>query len=228
MLAIFHDTVARGPEALASPPSGTCSPDLLAKFLATYHHSSVCMKFGHISSMAYTHQGQTLLTPRSFATVDDIFCLFEGGLENLAGLRQSYGLSKSVNEALLVIEAYRALRDRAPYPAHHVVGDLSGHFAFILYDHQTRKIFVAADSYGKVPLYWGRTPDGFVAISDDEELIKLSCSTSSATFPTGCYFSSDHGLRSFEHPLKEVKAMPRVDDSQAQTYGSTFKVQIQT
>ena len=67
-----------------------------------------------------------------------------GRLENLAGLRQSYGLSKSVNEVLLVIEAYRALRDRAPYPAHHVVGDLSGHFAFILYDHQTRKIFVAA------------------------------------------------------------------------------------
>jgi hypothetical protein len=42
----------------------------------------------------------------------------------------------------------------------------------------------------------------------------------------GCYFSSDEGLRSFEHPLKEVTAVPRVE-SDGQTYGSTFKVNFQ-
>lgn len=223
MLAVFHKTIADGPDAITSPTSRSfCTGDLVAKFMANYQQS-VLVKFDESSSMAFTHQRQALLTPRSLATVDDIFCLFEGGLENLAGLRQRYGLSKSVNEALLVIEAYRALRDRAPYPAHQVVGDLSGHFVFILYDNNTHKIFVAADCQGKVPLFWGTTSDGSIAFSGDEELIKEGCGRSFATFPQGCYFSSDEGLRSFEHPLKEVKAVPRLD-SHGQEYGSTFTV----
>ncbi|MCO5552080.1 hypothetical protein L7F22_005590 [Adiantum nelumboides] len=69
--------------------------------------------------------------------------IFEGALENLPVLRQQHGMSKSVNEALLVIEAYKALRDHAPYPPNQVVGDLSGHFAFILLGNQTKKIVIA-------------------------------------------------------------------------------------
>lgn len=80
---------------------------------------------------------------RVFASKDEIFCLFEGALDNLPSLRQQYGLAKNVNEALLLIEAYKALRDRAPYPASHVVGHLSGDFAFIVYDHATATVFVA-------------------------------------------------------------------------------------
>jgi asparagine synthetase B (glutamine-hydrolysing) len=83
---------------------------------------------------------------RAFAASDDIFCIFEGVLRNLPELRQQYGLSKSVSEALLVIEAYRALRDRAPYPPEQVVGHLEGSFAFIVYDNHTGKIFVASVS----------------------------------------------------------------------------------
>lgn len=226
MLAIFHKTVASGPEGLSSPNTGGCSfSDLVAKFLEG-NEQSVCLKFDEMSCMAYTHQGQPLLSPRSFASVDGIFCIFKGGLENLAGLRQRYGLSKCVNEALLVIEAYRALRDRAPYPPHHVVGDLNGRFAFILYDNNTRKIFAAADCHAKVSMYWGTTSDGAVAFSDDEGLIKEACHRSFASFPQGCYFSSDDGLMSFEHPLKEVMAVPRVD-SEGQAYGSTFIVDTQ-
>ncbi|KAK0607917.1 hypothetical protein LWI29_022592 [Acer saccharum] len=51
---------------------------------------------------------------------DEIFCLFEGALDNLGSLRQQYGLAKSANEVILVIEAYKALRDRAPYPPNHL------------------------------------------------------------------------------------------------------------
>lgn len=75
---------------------------------------------------------------------DDIFCLFEGVLDNLGSLRQQYGLAKSANEVILVIEAYKALRDRAPYPASHVVGHLSGSFAFIVFDKSTSTLFVAS------------------------------------------------------------------------------------
>lgn len=39
----------------------------------------------------------------------------------------------------------------------------------------------------------------------------------------GCFFTTSGGLQSFEHPLNEVKPMPRVD-SQGQVCGATFKV----
>lgn len=225
MLAIFSDAIAHGPEALSSPgPALGSSSDLAAKFQSK-HPQLASMGFEGKSYMAYTHEKQALLTPRTFAAVDDIFCIFVGVLENLPSLRQRYGMSKSVNETLLVIEAYRALRDRAPYPPDQVVGDLSGHFGFVLFDNHTKKIFVAADMFGKVPLFWGTTSDGLVAFSDDKELIESTCGKSNGAFPQGCYFSSDEGLRSFEHPLQEVKAIPQVD-GQGQAYGSTFKVDV--
>ncbi|KAI5055643.1 hypothetical protein GOP47_0029164 [Adiantum capillus-veneris] len=226
MLAVFNDAIVHGPEAILSPGAAKCSSSELAAKFNEKHKDMVFLGFEGNSSMAYTHQKQALLTPRSFAALDDIFCLFEGALENLPALRQQYGMSKSVNEALLVIEAYKALRDRAPYPPNQVVGDLSGHFGFILFDNHKKKIFVAKDMFGKVPMFWGTTSDGLVVFSDDEELIRKACGNSTAAFPQGCYFSSDSGLRSYEHPLQEVTAVPQVD-SQGQTYGSTFKVDFQ-
>lgn len=83
---------------------------------------------------------------------DEIFCVFEGMLDNLGSLIQQYGLAKSANEVVLVIEAYKALRDRAPYPANHVVGHLVGSFAFIVFDKSTETLFVA--SVSKFCLYF--------------------------------------------------------------------------
>jgi Aluminium induced protein len=61
--------------------------------------------------------------------------MFIGRLDNLSSLIRQYGLSgKSTNEAMLVIEAYRTLRDRGPYPADQVVKDLSGSYAFVVFD----------------------------------------------------------------------------------------------
>ena len=84
---------------------------------------------------------------RSFGAKDDIFCLFQGMLDNLGSLRQEYGLAKSADEVMLVIEAYKALRDRAPYPPSHVVGHLAGNFAFVVFDKSTSTLFVASVSY---------------------------------------------------------------------------------
>lgn len=53
---------------------------------------------------------------RLFAASDDLFCAFTGSLTNLPQLRQRYGLDKSVGEVTLLMEAYKALRDRRPYP----------------------------------------------------------------------------------------------------------------
>jgi hypothetical protein len=84
---------------------------------------------------------------RLFAVVDDIFCLFQGHLENIANLKQQYGLNKTANEVIIVIEAYRTLRDRGPYPASQVVRDFQGKFAFILFDSGSKNAFISAVSY---------------------------------------------------------------------------------
>ena len=78
--------------------------------------------------------------------MDDIFCLFQGHVENVALLKQQYGLNKTANEVSIVIEAYRTLRDRGPYPADQVVRDLHGKFAFVLYDSSNKTAFLAAVS----------------------------------------------------------------------------------
>ena len=83
------------------------------------------------------------LSRRLFCSFDEIYCLFFGSLDNLCALIRQYGLSKATNEALLVIEAYRTLRDRGPYPADQVVKDLNGSFAFIVYDNKAGTVFAA-------------------------------------------------------------------------------------
>lgn len=154
---------------------------------------------------------------------DEIFCLFEGSLDNLGSLRQQYGLSKSANEVVLMIEAYKALRDRAPYPANHVVGHLSGSFAFIVFDKSTSTLFVASDQSGKVPLYWGITADGYVAFADDADLLKGACGKSLASFPQGCFYSTAvGGLRCYENPKNKITAVPANEE---EIWGATFKVE---
>ena len=147
-----------------------------------------------------------------------------GSLDNLSSLIRQYGLcSRSTNEALLVIEAYRTLRDRGPYPADQVVKDLSGSFAFVVFDNKSGAVFAALSTDGDVPLFWGIAADGSVVICDDRAIVKAGCGKSYAPFPVGCMFHSEGGLKSFEHPMNRLKAMPRVD-SEGVMCGSTFKV----
>ncbi|MCO5567627.1 hypothetical protein L7F22_021321 [Adiantum nelumboides] len=167
MLAIFHDAIVHGPEAILSPRSAKCSASKLAANFNEKYEDMVILQFEgkawpilFDSNLPYT---ELLMT---FSSV------FEGALEYLRGF---------------------------------------GEFA---------------DMFGKVRMFWGRTSDGFVAFVDDEDLIWQACRNSSAIFPQGCYFSSDDGLRSCEHPLQEVNAVFQVV-SQGQTYSSTFKVDMQ-
>ncbi|KAH7280499.1 hypothetical protein KP509_37G070600 [Ceratopteris richardii] len=151
--------------------------------------------------------------------------MFQGTLENLTALRQEYGLTKNVNEVMLIIQAYKTLRDRGPFPADRVLASLNGRFIFVLYDTNCRTVFVAQDCEGKIPLYWGLTRDDSLAFSDAPEILKASCGKSFAPFPAGCYFSSNMGLKSYEHPLQKLKPVPRVD-SHGQALGAAFKVDM--
>ena len=167
--------------------------------------------------------GRLLNMKESVAAKDEIFCLFEGALHNLGSLNQHYGLAKTANESVLVIEAYKALRDRAPHPTNHVISHLDGDFSFIVFDKSTSTLFVASDQFGKVPLYWGITSDGYVAFADDANLLKGSCGKSLASFPQGCFFSTAIGeLRSYENPKNKITAIPATDE---EMWGATFQVE---
>ncbi|KAG4960156.1 hypothetical protein JHK87_036789 [Glycine soja] len=150
MLGIFSSSVVSPPEELVAAGSRTPSPKttagkLLNRFVEN-KASAVSLQVGEHVQLAYTHHNESPWHPRSFAVKDEIFCLFEGALDNLGSLRQQYGLAKSANEVVLVIEAYKALRDRAPYPANRVVCHLSGSFAFIVFDKSTSTLFVASSA----------------------------------------------------------------------------------
>ncbi|CDY32292.1 BnaC05g28700D [Brassica napus] len=94
--------------------------------------------------LCLTFLAYACLKDGSFGAKDEISCLFQCSLDNLGSLKQQYGLAKNANEVLLVIEAYKTLRDRAPYPANHVVSHLSGDFAFVVFDKSTSTLFVAS------------------------------------------------------------------------------------
>ena len=48
---------------------------------------------------------------------------------------------------MFVIEAYRTMRDRGPYPAHQVLKDFDGNFGFVVYDHKSGTVFAGLVSY---------------------------------------------------------------------------------
>ncbi|KAI4388149.1 hypothetical protein MLD38_000505 [Melastoma candidum] len=143
------------------------------------------MTFGDAAVLAHVRPDNPPYSKhqRLFCGFDDIFCIFMGSLNNLSSLNKQYGLCRSSNEAFFVIEAYRTLGDRGPYPADQVVKDLDGSFAFVVYDNKAGTFFAALGSDGGEKLYWGIAADGSVVICDDKEVIKAGCAKSCAPSP---------------------------------------------
>ncbi|XP_057749508.1 stem-specific protein TSJT1-like [Arachis stenosperma] len=233
MLAIFKRSLVDPPKELNSPASMDSSTnsmlpnEILHHFMSCDPSNAFSMNFGNDALLAYSPSKKPSVHHGMFCGLDNIYCAFMGGLNNLSQLIKQYRLSKGSNDAMFTIEAYRTLRDRGPYPADQVLKELDGSFAFVIYDDKNGTIFVASDSNGDIGLFWGIAADGSVVISDSKELIKASCAKSFAPFPSGCMFHSGHGLMSYEHPNRKLKAMPRVD-SEGVMCGATFLVDSQS
>lgn len=226
MLAVFHTTVASPPEEINTIEEESSRQTDSAGIVESYkkdHPNAVTIAFGKRCAMAYSHDKEELLKPRYLAVTDEIFCMFVGTLENLTALRQQYGVAKQVTEVTLIIEIYRALRDRSPYTSDHVMRALQGTFAFVLFDNTSESIFVGVDAEGRVPFWWGTGSDGSLAFSDDPTTLKETTGKTFSPFPQGCFFSSADGLQSYMYPKEPVTALPRVD-SQGEVCGTTFKV----
>ncbi|GJX12273.1 stem-specific protein TSJT1-like protein [Tanacetum coccineum] len=227
MLGIFKNGLVTPPKELNSPNANQSKDQSpIQAFLASHENNVSSMCLGNDASLAFAHSSQTLLaTQRLFSSVDDIYCIFLGNLNNLCTLNKQYGLGKGTNESMFVIQAYKTLRDRGPYPAHSVLKDLEGSFGFVVFDTKAKTVFISLGNDGRVMLFWGIAADGSVVVSDNLEVIKSSCSKSFAPFPTGCMYHTGGELKSFEHPKNKMKAITRVD-SEGAMCGATFKVDI--
>lgn len=224
MLAVFNKTVAKCPEELKNAESlGNLKEDVLIQHFSSIYPDALSVNLGVSGFIAFSSDKQNPLLPRLFAVVDDIFCLLHGHIENIASLKQLYGLTKTANEVNIIIEAYRSLRDRGSSPADHALRNIEGKFAFIIYDSSTKSTFISVDDDGSVPLFWGTDSEDHLVVSGNVEIMQNACGRSFAPFPKGCYFTSSSGLISYEHPRKALKAVPWVDSS-GQTFGSTFMV----
>ena len=228
MLGIFKKELVSAPKELNSPyqkHEQHQNQDPLKHFLSS-NANAFNITFRNDVSLAFDPSSHTSLhQQRLFCSMDDIYCIFLGGLDNLCTLNKQYGLTKLANEPMFVIQAYKTLRDRGPYPAHSVLKDLDGSFGFILYDLKAKTVFVSLSADGGVKLFWGIAADGSVVICDNLGVIKSSCSKSFAPFPTGCMYHTEGGLMSFEHPTNKMKAISRID-SEGAMCGATFKVDI--
>ncbi|XP_039034583.1 stem-specific protein TSJT1-like isoform X2 [Hibiscus syriacus] len=234
MLTIFNKELMNPPKELHSPASLSSSnkpkspEEIIKDFLASNHSNAFSIGFGSSACIAYAPlENRYSNYQRLFCGVDEIYCIFLGGLNNLNSLLRQYGLSKGSNEAIFIIEAYRTLRDRGPYPADQVLKDLEGSYGFVVYDSKAGSVFAALGSDERVKLHWGVAADGSVVVSDSLKLIKQSCAKSFAPFPAGCMFHSEQGLMSFEHPRSKMKAMPRID-SEGVMCGADFKADVQS
>lgn len=233
MLAIFNKGLVNPPKELNCPNLQGInkvpkSPEEIVRIFQQCfdHNNPVSLGFGNSAFLGYSPSNSLPLhQQRIFCGMDNMYCIFLGHLNNLNTLIKQYGLGKTTNEAMFVIEAYRTLRDRGPYPADQVVKDLEGSFGFVIYDKNAGTVFAAQGEDQRVQLFWGIAADGSVVISDNKDVIKASCAKSFAPFPAGCMFHSEGGLMSFEHPKNKLKAMPRID-SEGMICGANFKVDV--
>ncbi|XP_039061729.1 stem-specific protein TSJT1-like isoform X2 [Hibiscus syriacus] len=210
MLTIFNKELMNPPKELHSPASLSSSnkpkspEEIIKDFLASNPTNAFSIGFGSSACFAYAPpENRYSNYQRLFCGVDEIYCIFLGGLNNLNSLLRQYGLSKGNNEAMFIIEAYRTLRDRGPYPADQVLKDLEGSYGFVVYDGKAKSVFAALGSDERVKFHWGVAADGSVVVSDNLKLIKESCSKSFAPFPAGCMFHSEQRVDEFRAPEEQ-------------------------
>ncbi|GAB4826946.1 hypothetical protein Ancab_033826 [Ancistrocladus abbreviatus] len=216
MLAVFEKEVSRPPQELSLPSIGYQSSKNCKEIAEGFQLSwpgSILYNIANENYMALSDDDSSPPQhPRSVIVLDDIFCIFTGSLENTGELRRHYGLSREAKDVMIVVEAYKVLRDRAPYPPDQVIKDLQGRFAFILFDAKHGALFAARDRDGHVELQWGMAGDGSLIFSDDSKFIAEACGKSIAPFPAGCIFLNRRGLISFDYPLHKVRANALEDD----------------
>ncbi|XP_057723554.1 uncharacterized protein LOC130939468 [Arachis stenosperma] len=188
--------------------------------------SSLCVAHGCsvlLRSSALSHRASRCLASNCRPLTP--FCCLDWFCNNRNKKRGEIGdkVFDYMSSDYIVIEAYRTLRDRGPYPAAQVVRNFQDKFAFIPFDSGSKTVFITVDADGCIFFFWGADTDENIILTDEKKVVTKSYGTSSTLFPKRFFFTTSGDLNNFEHPLNEVKSVSRVDSS-GQVCGATFKM----
>ncbi len=75
--------------------------------------------------------------------------------------------------------------------------DLSGIFAFVLYDQQQDSFLIARDPIGVIPLYIGYDPDGTVYLASELKALEGQCQCYEPFLPGHYYWSREPGMKRY-------------------------------
>lgn len=129
-----------------------------------------------------------------------------------AGLKQDYAFQTGSD--CEVINALYREQDPAAF-----LDRLNGIFAFALWDVAKRRVLVARDPIGVVPLYWGHDRDGRLCVASEMKALAPICADV-AQFPPGHYYDSalDDGSgagsalrRYYDRPWRDYAAVEGVE-----------------
>ncbi|WP_313272711.1 asparagine synthase B [Stenotrophomonas sp.] len=94
---------------------------------------------------------------------------------------------------------------------------LNGIFAFALWDKAKRRVIIARDPIGVVPLYWGHDKQGRLCVASEMKSLSDTCADV-AQFPPGHWYdsSTDTLSKYYERPWRDYEAVEGVDVSLAE------------
>ncbi|MBR6980387.1 MAG: asparagine synthase B [Prevotella sp.] len=77
--------------------------------------------------------------------------------------------------------------------------ELSGIFAFVLYDEERDEFLIARDPIGVIPLYIGYDSDGTVYVASELKALEGQCEQYEPFLPGHYYWSKDPGMKRYYH-----------------------------
>ena len=79
----------------------------------------------------------------------------------------------------------------------HFLEDLSGIFAFVLYDEERNEFLIARDPIGVIPLYIGYDTDGTVYVASELKALEEQCEHYEPFLPGHYYWSKEPGMKRY-------------------------------
>ena len=79
----------------------------------------------------------------------------------------------------------------------HFLEDLSGIFAFVLYDEERNEFLIARDPIGVIPLYIGYDTDGTVYVASELKALEGQCERYEPFLPGHYYWSKEPGMKRY-------------------------------
>ena len=103
----------------------------------------------------------------------------------------------------VILALYRELREKGEVEsgifASALLEQLSGIFAFVLYDEERDEFLIARDPIGVIPLYIGYDSDGTVYVASEMKALEGQCERYEPFLPGHYYHSADPGMKRYYH-----------------------------